>query len=158
MKIIRRRRNVSIISIVSSRSEDLGSLIKAIANAKDAEENRRLRPYGITAMQMHVLLYLYDAKGHQLSLKELEHGLYVSQSTMAKMVRNLVEKKHLAEYICDPKDKRIKCVRLTPDAIPICQSAEHIVNDMEAALQTGLTASEVSELRSLLRKVYNHLR
>lgn len=140
-----------------NRDEDIGSLIKAIANAKDAEENRQLRQYGITAMQMHVLLYLYDAKTHQCTLKELEKGLYVSQSTMAKLVRNLVEKKHLADYTEDPDDKRIKRVRLTQKAIPICQGAEHIVTGMENLLKEGLTLQEIGELRTLLKRVYDHL-
>lgn len=141
-----------------NRKEDIGSLIKAIANAKDATENRKLRQYGITAMQMHVLLYLYDRKEHQCPLKELEHGLYVSQSTMAKMVRNLEERKHLVNYVDDPKDRRIKCVRLTPSALPICQSAEHIAAEVETTLREGLTTDEVQELRSLLKTVYGHIK
>lgn len=139
------------------RSQDIGSLIKAIANAKDAEENRQLRRYGITAMQMHVLLYISDSEAQKCTLKELERGLHVSQSTMAKVVRNLVENKHLASYTDDPNDKRVKWVCLTPEAVPICQSSGHIAVAMENRLREGLTPRETDELRVLLKRIYDHL-
>lgn len=136
------------------RSSDIGTLVKAIANAKDAQENRRLKQYGLSSSQMHVLLYLYDAENHSKPLKELEKDLYVSQSTMAKIVRNLVEEKSLARYESDENDRRIKKVALTPEAIPICEGAQHIVSDMEDMLRADLTPEEVKSLRDLLGRIY----
>lgn len=140
------------------RTTDIGMLIKAIANAKDAEENRLLKEYGLTAMQMHVLMYLYDTPDHAKTLKEMERAMYVSQSTMAKLVRTLVEQKHLVSYADDPSDKRVKWVRLQSEAVPVCQKAEHIVVQMEEKLCQGLSEEEVELLREYLGRIYETMR
>lgn len=139
------------------RSNDIGTLIKAITNAKDAEENRRLKKYHLSASQMHVLLHLYDAPDHSLSLKALEKAMYVSQSTMAKMVRTLVDEKHLACYESDSDDKRIKRVALTETAIPVCEEVQHIVEEMEKLLQADLSEQEVADFRSYLKRIYTYI-
>ena len=141
-----------------NRDYDLGSLIKSIANAKDTIENRKLKKYSLTASQMHILLHLYDAKDHRKPLKQLEKDLDVSQSTMAKMVRNLAEEKHLVQYETDAHDKRIKNIVLTKDAIPICLSASHIVDEMETILKADLNDDEVEQLRNYLVRMYDAMK
>lgn len=137
-----------------NRENDIGTLMKAIINAKDAEENRRLRQFGITAGQMHVLLHLYDSDHYKKPLKELEKDMHVSQSTMAKLVKNLVDEKGFISYAADPKDKRIKWAQLNKKALPICENAESIVNRMENQLQKNLNKDEVYQLRSMLQRIY----
>lgn len=137
-----------------NHDDDIGSLIKAITNLKDTIENRELKQYGISAGQMHILLHLYEADHYTQSLKQLEKEMNVSQSTMAKMVRNLVEDKHLAAYTVNPEDKRVKNVVLTNEAIPLCQSSAHIIDQMEAMLTGTLSTQEVQSLREMLSRIY----
>lgn len=139
------------------RNRDIGSLLKAVTNAKDAEENRRLKEFGLTAMQMHVLLYVYDAPRRRRTMKDLERGMLVSQSTMAKLVRVLVEDKRLLVYGDDPDDRRVKWVRLSDAAVPVCRSAVRIVHDMEALLTEGMAEADVALLRSRLEAMYDRL-
>lgn len=141
-----------------NHDQDIGSLIKAITNLKDTIENRKLKQYGLTAQQMHILLHLYEADHYTQSLKQLEKELIVSQSTMAKMVRNLAEDKQLVSYISNPEDKRVKNVVLTQKAIPLCQSSAHLIDEMEALLTSSLNDQEVSHLREMLMRIYQSMR
>lgn len=61
--------------------------------------------------QMGTLGALSCAENHELSLKELEKKLGLTQSVVARMVRQMVEVEYV-EYVADPKNQRVKRVRL----------------------------------------------
>ncbi|MGN0275276.1 MAG: MarR family winged helix-turn-helix transcriptional regulator [Chordicoccus sp.] len=140
------------------RTNDIGRLIKAVDAKREAHENRVYRPFGLTAMQMQVLIFLDDCEGHMAPLKALEKEFCVTQSTMAKLIKNLENEKHLVEYVADDRDRRVKKIRLTPEAEPICQKAEPLVDETEKTLTACLTEEETEQLRSLLRRMYEALR
>lgn len=142
-----------------NRDHYVGRLVKVISSEKDALENLALKKYGITPFQMHILMYLFDSEEQDCtrSLKELEHALVVSQSTMAKVIKVMVENKQLLEYIDDPYDRRVKKVTLTPKAIELCKCTDGIVNELEERLTVSLTAKETERLKKLLTKVTDSL-
>lgn len=142
-----------------NRDQNIGRLVKVITSEKDAIENRALKDYGINSFQMHILLYLYDSEetGYTRGLKELERYLVVSQSTMAKVIKVLVENKGLLEYLNDPTDRRVKKVKLTPKALELCKSADTIAEETERMLTTALTEKEAERLKKLLCKVNDSL-
>lgn len=139
------------------RINDIGRLIKAVDAKREAHENRIYRPFGLTAMQMQVLIFLDDCDGHMAPLKALEKEFCVTQSTMAKLIKNLENEKHLVEYVADEHDRRIKKIRLAPAAEPLCRKAEPLVDETERTLTACLTAEETEQLRSLLRRIYETL-
>lgn len=132
------------------------SLIKQIHDELEKQANHAMRPHGLTMAQFGVLLALNSAEGAQLALKELESILHVAQSTAAGIVVRL-EQKGMVEGFGDPRDHRIKMVRITPAGAVCCQEAERNMALAEAGILSGLTETERSIFKALLQKVRNSL-
>lgn len=143
-----------------NREQYIGSLVKAITLEKEYRENQALRKHGLTSFHMHILLYLYDSEetGNTRSLKELERMLIVSQSTMAKVIKVMVDNKQLLSYMNDPYDRRVKKVTLTPKAFELCRTVSAVADEVEKEIASALTAKEAERLKKLLTKVNKALK
>ena len=130
-----------------------GWYIKRIDNALEKEANQNLQALNVTMQQNHALVMLVHAKGHTLSLKELEERFCAAQSTVAGLVSRL-EKKGLVEAVPNPADKRIKLVRLTEAGQRLCAISRQNVVESEARLTSLLSPEEREAFLACLQKVY----
>lgn len=133
-----------------------GAMIKQIHDEIEKLSNSSLRSQDLTMAQMHVLMELEAAPARQLSLKELERLLHVAQSTTAGIVSRL-EQKGFVKTFGDAQDRRVKIVRITDSGLDCCANAETYIQCTEARLLSGLTESEKTLFRELLRKICGNL-
>lgn len=135
----------------------IGQLLKQLHDAIERQANNTLRRKDLTLVQVWVLLSLSQQEDKTYSFKELEHILDVAQSTCAGIVNRLALKK-LVECSVDPKDKRMKLVRITPAGEACCEEAKNHMNDMDKKMFHGLSPAELETLHSLLCKVYDNMK
>lgn len=133
-----------------------GWYIKRIDNAFAREAYRNAQSRNLTMQQNHLLFVLSDAENHARTLKELESIFGCAQSTLAGLVARL-EKKGLVEGFTDPRDRRIKHVRLTESGMAMRKSCHEDMRRAEARLAAGLTEEEKAIFLSCLQKVYSNL-
>lgn len=127
-------------------------LIKVINESIEKKANNALQRYGITNVQMQVLMLLYNSVDGSCSLKELERTFHVAQSTAAGVVSRL-EAKKLVEGFPNPKDKRTKMIRLTEKGREICPKVENNLAATDVWLTSDLTDVEKQDFLRLLQKV-----
>ena len=133
-----------------------GWYIKRINNAFAREAFHNAQSRNLTLQQNHLLFVLSDAENHTRTLKELEEIFGCAQSTLAGLVTRM-EKKGLVEGYTDPRDRRIKHVRLTESGAAMRQSCHEDMLRAEARLIAGLTEEEKAVFMICLRKVYSNL-
>lgn len=127
-------------------------LIKVINESIEKKANHALNKYGITNVQMQVLMLLYDSADGSCSLKELERFFHVAQSTAAGVVSRL-EAKKLVEGFPNPKDKRTKMIRLTEKGREVCPKVENSLTATDIWLTSELTDVEKQDFLRILQKV-----
>ena len=135
-----------------SNSDDIGMLIKQINDLLQKNANNILKKEGLTATQVGLLTALVSAKGCDLTLKELEKQLHVSQPTVHGVVKRLTEKK-LVECFDDPDNRRVKHVMLTERGLEQTERGRIHMNEAEELLTKNLSAEEQRGLREILMKV-----
>lgn len=136
--------------------QDCGTLLKQINDAMEKMANNALRSQGLTFSQMRVLSELSRAQEGQLSLKELEQTLHVAQSTAAGIISRL-EAKGVVASAGDPKDRRVKLVRITAAGLELIQTSVPHRIEAEKQLLSGLTEAEQTIFYTLLKKVRDSL-
>lgn len=135
--------------------EPCGILIKRIHDALEKNANNELRANGLTLAQLQMLITLNNNENGTSSLKELEKGLQIAQSTTVGIVKRL-ELKGLVEGYTDAKDKRMKLIKITPAGKAVCHKAQYSMDATEQRLLHGLTKPESKQLHVLLQKVHKN--
>lgn len=137
--------------------DSCGKLIKQISDAMRKSANNAMRGQDMTMSQFGALLELSQAPEGQRSLKELEQGLHVAQSTAAGIICRL-EQKGFVESFGDGADRRVKLVRITPGGRACVAGAEKDMERAEQMLLSALTETEREIFHVLLQKVCGSLR
>lgn len=132
-------------------------LIRQLDMSLTKESDKKLREHNLTRSQIMTLMYLSDALTHELSLKELERLLQVSQPAVVGIVIRL-EKKGMLQSFQDPSDKRVKHVKLTNQGEQRCIEARGNMKALEDFFLQGLTDDERVMLRTLLEKANKNLK
>jgi len=138
---------------MEKRLTHFGWYIKRIDNAIARNADRDLAGHGLTAQQSRLLFILGRADGEMLTMKELEGMFNSAQSTVAGLVQRL-EKKGLVEGLMDPRDRRVKHVRLTEAGKAISSACYQDIVNTEERLAALLTESEKEQFLLCLQKVY----
>ncbi len=135
---------------------DCGSLIKRINDTMEKRANNALQQYDITFFQLKMLIILSHSEDGTATLKELERGFGVAQSTAAGVAVRL-EKKGLITSYADARDRRVKRVQITPAGRTLCINHREEMECNEARLVQTLSEEEQEQLKSLLLRVYDSL-
>lgn len=122
----------------------------------EKRSDKDLKKHDLTLSQVTALLIVAEAPKKDLSLKELERLLDVSQPDAAGIVIRL-EKKGMLESYQDPSDKRMKRVRITACGEQRCNIARKNMAAFEDRLLEGLTGKERLMFRTLLEKVSKNI-
>lgn len=137
-------------------NSDIGFCIKQIHDRMEKRANNSLRADGLTMMQLSFLLKLQCADEKQMTMKELERGFSVAQSTVAGIVSRL-EQKGLVEARTDDSDRRVKLVHITPSGEACCAEAAIHKEESERKLLKGFTDAECETLSRLLQKAAKNM-
>lgn len=133
------------------KQRDIGMIIKQINDTLEKRTNNELREDGLTLTQSGFLTTLFLSPEKNLTMRELEDEMHVSQPTAFGVVSRLCEKKLVQTY--DDENKRTKHVVLTSAGIEKCTHAQIHMSDAEAKLTKKLSDREKIVLRELLEKV-----
>lgn len=101
--------------------------------------------------QVGAIAELAKADGHEMTLKELEKSLGLSQSVVARMANQLIADGY-AKEVAVPTDKRVKRVRLTQKALEFNQETIRRMDIAEELLLDGMSPGERLLFRELLER------
>jgi DNA-binding MarR family transcriptional regulator len=134
-----------------------GILIKKIHDAAGKRINNSLREKDLTLTQARILFELgNDSKGI-MPLKELERRFNVAQSTIVGVIRRL-EAKGFVQGSIDPKDNRVKLVKLTPEGEKFREMTIDEIEKMEKRLLAHLTKTEQRDFLRFLHTVHDNIK
>ena len=106
-------------------------LLKQTELTFEKVSNEILKPYALTHAQFKIIKYLYTVEGQTVIQKDIEQYFRMSSVTVARLLVNL-EKNDWIVRTQSERDKR---------------------QNLESRLTGRLDATELEELRSLLRKM-----
>ncbi|MCD8117085.1 MAG: MarR family transcriptional regulator [Oscillospiraceae bacterium] len=133
-----------------------GALIKRINDTMEKHANNALQQHDITSFQLKMLIILVMSEDGTATLKELERGFGVAQSTAAGVAVRL-EKKGLITSFSDVRDRRVKRAQITPAGRTLCMNHREEMDRDEARLTKALSPEEQEQLKALLLRVYDSL-
>ncbi len=128
------------------------SLMKSIVKKVIKSINRRLKVFGLTVAQMHVLSFLLKDTQRVVSQKDIETYLGVAHPTVIGILRGM-EKNDLITFGFDSEDKRLKNVYPTEKAEALNLRVEMTRQEINNLLFQDLTEEEQAELHRLLKKI-----
>ncbi len=109
----------------------------------------------ITMSQGGALAAIEESAGGEISLKELEKRLQLSQSVTAGLVSRM-EQKGFVESFGSADDKRIKIVKVTPLGREKCLAAQKILLQTEKEILAPLSEAEKSSMYAIVEKLLKH--
>lgn len=121
--------------------------------------DERLRRYGLTRVQAHVMLYLIgtEREGGEVNQKDLERLLQIRAPTVNGIVDRLEEKGFLTRNLCR-HDGRCRCLLATEKGRMLEREISGDVERAEALTLYGFTEEERKVLHSLLARVIKNLK
>ncbi len=127
-------------------------LIRHLQNTIEKQSNSAMQDLDITMSQAGALAAILETPNGQITLKELEKKIQLSQSVTAGIVTRMEQKGYI-ESFGNPEDKRIKILRITPLGIEQCNNARIIFADIENKFLSVLTEAERENLYLTLKKL-----
>jgi MarR family transcriptional regulator, organic hydroperoxide resistance regulator len=134
----------------SRLDESLGYLVRKTHHAIVARLDERLAAHGISTSTWSFLRRLWDEDG--MTQKELADALGLSPPTAVSAIDNL-ERRGFVERRLNGSDRRKRHIFLTARARQLVAELRPLAADVNNIAVADLTASEVRELKRLLRIV-----
>lgn len=135
--------------------EDVGYLIKNIADKMRVRADANMKRENITFQQSKVIAYLAKNDG-QSTQKQIENFLRVSHATVAGILTRM-EKNGFLTSCVDAKDKRNKIVSLTDKSVELWQELRCQIAKNEKELLEGVTQQQKENFLQVLKIVYQNL-
>jgi DNA-binding MarR family transcriptional regulator len=133
-----------------SEGEPLGPVLQRAHKAARQLLRRLLEPLGLTPVQAEALRRLLAQNG--LSLNELAERMRTDAPTLCGVVDCLVTAGY-AERREDPQDRRRLRLFATDKAWQIQEALREVEERRQALLTSGLSPTEVEQLKALLLRV-----
>lgn len=127
----------------------------SLASAIDRDCAARLRPYGLSEGRF-VLLFLLDATPQGLAPNALADQAGVTRATVTGLLDGL-QRESLIERQADATDRRALRIRLTRKGKSVAKTVFDAHGRWIAGLFGNLSASERTQLATLLKKVAGNL-
>jgi len=138
-----------------SKDDSAGYLANHMARLFEKGLARRIAPLGLRPAQFMVLLELWREDG--LTQRDLVERLDVEQATMANTLSRM-ERDGLVAREDDPRDKRVRRVRLTDAARALEGAATDAAAAQNDLALKRLTAPERQTLIDLMHRVIGAMR
>jgi DNA-binding MarR family transcriptional regulator len=143
--------------VKSLQEKDIGMLIKQLYDAKEKRANEQLKEFELTFSQFRLLIYVRERGGKAVPLKEIERHFFLTQQTVAGIMKRLEEKGFVSSCE-DTADKRVKNVFLTEKGEESCRNAMDCYQRSQELLTRGLSQKEQQELSRLLTVVLGNMK
>lgn len=128
----------------------LGYLLKQASSALHAAMQTALRPFGMTVTHYACLELLAQRPG--LSNSELARGTFVTRQSMNVLLQALERDGYVSRPEAAPVGKSLP-TKLTPRGRRSLEKATVAVRSVEARMLTGMTETEQSDARRILRRM-----
>lgn len=117
--------------------------------------NKRMLKYGSTRIQWIALYFLYTSE-KELSQKELAMLMNIQDPTLARLIDRM-ERDGLLHRFENPKDKRMKLLKLTEDGRLKAEKLMHYGQEFSDLLLEDITDEEVKIFNEVLRKMLHNI-
>lgn len=115
---------------------------------------KQLKPYHVTPEQWSIICYLDSDRA--LTQKELAEAIDRDQTTVVRMIHSL-ERKGMVRRVLNDQDKRSHYLYLSEKGADVKQQLLVTVKDAHDYVTRGLDTEELSQLKSLLNKLYSNV-
>ncbi len=129
-----------------------GYLIRQINFIWERIAKQLLENTDLNWTQLGMIGLLIEAEGNELTLKQLEKGLNISQSVIARMAIYLTEKGY-TEYTKNTDDKRVKKIHLLEKGFQCHNEIFVSMNEEKQPMLEGMSLGEKILFQELLQKV-----
>ena len=129
-----------------------GYLIRQINFIWERIAKQLLENTDLNWTQLGMIGLLIEAEGNELTLKQLEKGLNISQSVIARMAIYLTENGY-TEYTKNTDDKRVKKIHLLEKGFRCHNEIFVSMNEQEQPMLEGMSLGEKILFQELLQKV-----
>lgn len=136
--------------------ESVGLLIKKIHDATGAIANAELKELNLTISQSQVLYFLYQVRGQNTSIKEIEKHFCIKHTTALGIV-NRLESKGFIQSSGSLDDKRVRIIEITRAGEKINEAISSKFLSLEEKSLQGLSPKEVKSLREMLMVIHSNL-
>lgn len=116
--------------------------------------NHALEGFGIGWGQQFYMEYLYDHPG--ASAQEMAEYIRVDKATLTKVVQKLLQLGFL-EIAADEKDKRIKHLYLTEQALPAVRRIKEIHASFYETLRGEISSAELEQAEQVLDQIKENI-
>lgn len=134
--------------------ENIGKLTAAIHRNLQIILNNKLKDISIRSGQ-HDFFYVISLK-EGITQKELSEWLYISKSTTAKAVRNLIDHGYIRKEK-DAEDKRYDRLYLTEKGKQISARINETFMEVVEITTKHLSQLEIKQTTELLKKILNNV-
>jgi DNA-binding MarR family transcriptional regulator len=130
--------------------EHIGLLIGAVRRRIKQAVGSHVRRFHLTTQQFWVLVTIYEHPA--FSLGQLAAHLRMDEPTASRLVSALMKRK-LVQIKGDAADRRRARLHLAPAGTVRAKELQDLATTVRAAMVQGLNQSELTALRSSLRKI-----
>lgn len=116
------------------------------------EMNEFARPYGLTGMQMSVIDFLSRRGATDTFQVDVEREFHVQRSTASMLIKRMVERDLVTRVVAD-QDSRKRQLKLTPQGNRLVPLVTAHLEQQDAKMVAGLTATEARAFRQALENV-----
>lgn len=143
----------------SSHFCHIGAEVKALSHAYRRQFSEAIRQAGaedLSAMQGHVIGYLYYCRDKDVFQRDIEETFNITRSSVTGIVKLMEEKGYLTRQSVQG-DARLKKLTLTPKGLNHHQRAMAAIDQVETDALRGFTPEEIDLFRSLCTRIRTNL-
>jgi DNA-binding MarR family transcriptional regulator len=140
--------------MLREQEEPVGMLVAAVRRRLRQVVHAEARGHRLTPQQFWVLLGIQEAG--PISLGALAERLPIDGPTASRVVASLTRRR-LVRLGEDPADRRRLLIGITPEGADLAGRLRPVARDLRETLTAGFSASELSQLRTSLRRILGNL-
>ncbi len=133
-----------------------GRLFKQIYTLFEVNFIRSTKQKQVTPAQMDILFFLLSRKDQEVTQKDIETALRLSNPTVTGLL-NRMEEKGLIRRVKKEQDKRYRMIQMTDQSRDYMAYLRYARQKGEENMVRGMTPEQVETLRSLLKMVLKNL-
>lgn len=116
--------------------------------------NEVAQRYGMTKVEMDVLLFLYNNPEYDTA-RDIVEVRHIAKSYVSKAVELLMRKGYLAVEE-DKKDRRMAHLRLLPEASGVIKDGRAAQDRVGAAVRRGISEPEFETFEKVIKQMYSN--
>ena len=137
----------------------IGAEVKALSHAYRRQFSEAIRQSGaedLSAMQGHVIAYLYYCREKDIFQRDIEETFNITRSSVTGIVKLMEAKGYLTRQSV-PGDARLKKLSLTSKGLEHHERAMDAIELVESTAVQGFTQEEIDLFRSLCTRIRTNL-